>query len=816
MPTLLEDLRYGIRNFRGSPGLTVTAILTLAVGIAASSTVFGWIDEVLLNPIPGASRASELATLETVMPNGELQNTAYRDYRDYRDSLRQVSGVAASLANVFTVGNDQNPRLIWGEFVSANYFSVMGVAAIRGRTFLPEESGDAPGGPQVAIIGDRLWQSAFGRDPRAIGRTLRVNQRELTIVGVIPPDFHGTVPGLMLQMWVPMSLAPEMNGQGSWLLDDRNARQTWLTARLRAGVGMEQARAEVVARAQRIAEAHPETNRAVSATLLPISRGHLGAHNLLRTPLQVLMAVCLVLFLIVAANVTNLQLARAVARKKEFSIRLALGARPGRLFRQLLTESLLLAAMGAVAGTLLAMWCGQALLWLLPPVNLPIEFGATVNWHMLAFTTLICMAAAVLTGVAPGLQSIRTPVTEGLNESSRGSTSSAGAGRTRALLVVAEVALAMVALAGTGVLARSFYTARAIDPGMDAHNVACAKYYVATFCRTAEARRQFCQRLTEHLRALPGVEGVSYSNVVPLEYGDGSEAEVAVDGYVPAVGEPMRVIDSSVSPGYFNLLRIPLLEGRDFSEQDDPGAAPVIIVNQAFSRRFFGAGPAVGRKVRAGGLSLTVIGLVRDGKYRRLTEGAMPCVYTSSKQFSGGEFWMAFFVRTTRPLGGMLGALGREAAAVNPATRGSGFIPYQDWLEAALYSQRVTAMLVGIVGAISLVLSAIGLYSVLTFAVRQRTHEFGIRIALGGRSWDVLATMLRQGMLLTLSGLGAGTLIAVVVLRASSAFLPNVRTNDAAVFGGAMLLLTLVALLASYLPARRATKVNPMVALRHE
>ena len=228
MPTLLEDLRYGIRNFHGSPGLTVTAILTLAVGIAASSTVFGWIDEVLLNPIPGASRASELATLETVMPNGELQNTAYRDYRDYRDSLRQVSGVAASLANVFTVGQRPECRLIWGEFVSANYFSVMGVAAIRGRTFLPEESGDAPGGPQVAIIGDRLWQSAFGGIPRAIGRTLSRQSARTHDCGRNSTRFHGTVPGLMLQMWVPMSLAPEMNGQGSWLLDDRNARQTWL------------------------------------------------------------------------------------------------------------------------------------------------------------------------------------------------------------------------------------------------------------------------------------------------------------------------------------------------------------------------------------------------------------------------------------------------------------------------------------------------------------------------------------------------------------------------------------------------------------
>ncbi len=807
MRPLLEDLRYGMRNFRGSPGLTITAILTLAVGIAATSTVFGWIDQVLLNPIPGASRGSQLATLETVTPTGELQNTAYRDYRDYRDTLRQVSALAASLANVFTVGNDQNPRLIWGEFVSANYFSVMRVQAIRGRTFLPEESADTPGGPPVVIIGDRLWQSAFGRDPRAIGRTLRVNQRELTIVGVIPADFRGTVPGLLLQMWVPLSLAPEMNGQGPWLLNDRNARQMWLTARLRPGVAVERARAEVVACARRIAAAHPETNRAFGATLLPVAHGHLGAHHLLRRPLEVLMAVCLLLFLIVAANVTNLQLARAAARRKEFGIRLALGARPARLFRQLLTESLLLAAMGAAAGTILAMWCGQTLVSLLPPVGMPVEFASAPNWHMLAFTILVAVAAAVLTGVAPALHSMRASLSEALNQASRGSTSGPGAGRTRSLLVVAEVALALVALVGTGVLARGFYNARAIDPGMDAHNVACAKYYVETFCRTADARRQFCRRLAERLRALPGVQAVSYSNFVPLEIGDGPGTAIAVEGYVPAVGEPMRVVDSSVSPGYFNLLGIPLLDGRDFSEQDDRETAPVMIVNQAFQRRFFGAGPVLGRKVRAEGRVLTVIGVVRDSKYRSLTEGATPCLYVSSRQFSGGEFWMAFFVRTSRPLQGMLAAMGREAAAVHPATRGSSFIPYANWLGAALYSQRVAATLVGVVGAVSMLLSAIGLYSVLTFAARQRTHEFGIRIALGGQSRHVLSAMLRQGMTLTLSGLGLGALAALAVLR---------RSSDAAVFGGAILLLTLVALLASYLPARRATKINPVDALRND
>ncbi len=816
MSALLEDLRFGARLLRGSPGLTATAIFTLAVGIAANSTVFGWIDGVLLDPIPGAARGSELATIETVAPSGALENSSYRDYRDYRDSLQQVSGVAASLVNVFTVGSDQNPRLLWGEFVSANYFSVMGVKAARGRTFLPEDSGDAPGGPHVVIISDALWDTVFHRDPRVVGRALRVNQRDLTVVGVIPPQFHGVVPGLVLEMWVPLALAPEMNGQGSWLLDNRNVHQMWLTARLRTGVTMERARAEVAACARRLAEAHPETNREFGATLLPIWQGHAGAQAWLRRPLQILMAICVVLFLIVAANVTNLQLARAAARQKEFSIRLALGARPIRLIRQLLTESLLLAILGAAAGTLLAMWCGQALAWLMPPTNLPFGIGPVGNWHMLAFTILLCTAAAVLTGVAPALHSVHADVIGHLKESARGSTSGPGAGRTRAMLVAAEVALSMVALVGTGILARSFYNTRALDPGMNVQNVACAKYYVETFCRTGTERRQFCLRLAERLRAVPGVENVAFATMVPLEFGDSADSEIAVEGYVPAAGEPMRALNSSVSPGYLDVLRIPLLEGRDFREQDDYNTAPVMIVNQAFQRRYFGGGPVVGRRVRAGGSWFTVIGLARDSKYRRLTEAPTPYFYMASRQTAGGEFWMAFFVRSRGPLTALMPALGREAAAVHPATRGSSFVPYEGWIGQALYSERTAAMLVSVVGAISLLLSAIGLYSVLTFAVRQRTHEFGIRIALGGQPGQVLSTMLRQGMTLTLAGLTAGTLIALVVLKFSSAFLPKLSSDDPLVFAGSILVLTLVALLASFLPARRATKVDPVVALRHE
>jgi len=816
MTTLIEDLRCGLRVLRASPGVTLTAILTLALGIAASTTVFGWIDGVLLNPIPGVTRGHELVSIETVAPNGGLTNTSYRDYRDYRDGLRTVSGMAASLLNVFSVGGDQTNRLIWGEFVSGNYFSVLGVKALRGRTFLPGEAGDAPGGPRVVVISDALWESGFQRNPAVIGKTLEVNRREMQIVGVLPPEFRGAVPGLALQIWIPISQGPEMNGQGAWLLNERGARQMWIEARLRPGVSVDQTRAEVEAAARRIAEASPASSRGFSATVLPIWKGHNGAQAVLRAPLEILMAVCLVLFLIVGANVASLQLARGVMRQKEFSIRLALGARPRRLVRQLLTESLIPAAAGAAGGTMLALWLGDALFWLLPATNLPVQCSLKLNWHILAFTILMCVAATVLTGLIPALHSARTSVNEYLKEGSRGSTAGGGVRRTRTLLVICEVSLAVVAMVGTGLFVRSFYRLRQIDTGMELSHAAYAKYYVETFCRTPQERGEFCRRLADRLRAAPGVTAVGYADAIPLEVGDRGDSQLEVEGYTPARGEMVRSDSSTISPGYLGALQIPLLEGRDFREQDDRGK-PVMIVNQTFAQRYFGGGPALGRRVRgAGGPWVTVIGVVRDAKYRRITDGPAPYFYTDYRQGPGSQFWMAFFVRTTQPVESMTQILDREAATVNPETRGSRFAPYAVEAAAALYAERVAATLLGVIGGISILLAAIGLYSVLAFLVGQRTHEFGIRIALGARARHVLFPMLRQGMGLTVAGLGAGTLLALGAMRFAQAVLPKVDTGDPLVFAAAAAVLMLVALPAILLPARRATKVDPVVALRRE
>jgi predicted permease len=817
MTTLTEDLRCGLRVLRASPGVTLTAILTLALGIAASTTVFGWIDAALIDPIPGVKRGSELVSIETMTPAGGLTNTSYRDYRDYRDGLRSVSGMSASLLNAFSVGSDEGDRLIWGEFISGNYFSVLGVKALRGRMFLPGEVGDAPGGPRVAVISDALWESLFHRDPAVIGKTLEVNRRGMSIIGVAPPEFRGAVPGLALQLWIPISLGPEMNGQGPWLLNERGARQVWIEARLRPGVSVDQARAEVESAARRIAETSPGSNRGFSATALPIWKGHNGAQAVLREPLEILMAVCLVLFLIVGANVASLQLARGVMRQKEFSIRLSLGARPRRLVRQLLTESLIPAVAGAAGGVMLALWLGDALVWLLPASNLPVAFSLKLNWRILAFTTLLCAAATLLTGLVPALHSARTNLNAYLKEGSRGTTAGSSVRRTRTLLVIGEVALAVVAMVGTGLFVRSFYRLRQIDTGMELSHAAYAKYYVETFCRTPQERGEFCRRLADRLRTVPGVKAVGYADAIPLEMGDRGDEQVEVEGYTRARGETIRSETSTISPGYFDAMRIPILEGRDFREQDDR-SKPVLIVNQTFARRYFGGGPAVGRRVReaGGGPWFTVVGVARDAKYRRLTETPEPHLFVDYRQRPGSQFWMALFVRTTGPAESMTRILDREAAALYPETRASRFAPYAVQARAALYAQSVAATLLGVIGGISILLAAIGLYGVLAFLVGQRTHEFGIRIALGARARHVLLPMLRQGLGLTVAGLAAGTLLAFGSMRFAATLLPKADANDPLVFAAVAAVLVLVALPAILLPARRATKVDPVVALRRE
>ncbi|MBZ5596174.1 MAG: ABC transporter permease [Acidobacteriia bacterium] len=819
MRTLVQDLRYGIRILRNRPGFTAAAVLTLALGIGANTTVFGWIDALLVHPFPGVTAGERLASIETVSPTGEFSTTSWRDYQDYRDSLTLTSSVAASLLNPFAVG-DENPQRVAGEYVSANYFKVLGVQPELGTTLLPPECADTPGSCPVVVIGHRLWQQRFRGNRTVIGSTVRVNRHKLTIVGVVPLEFRGSVPGLAVEIWVPMMMAPALNGQGEWLLTDRTEHQVWVTARLKPGVDVGQANAEVEACARRIASLAPLSSTGFSARLMPVWKAHIGLQGLLLTPLRILMAVCGVLLLIVAANVANLQLARATARQKEFSVRLAMGARPFRLIRQMVTESLLLAAAGAAVGVALALWMGQSLERMLPGVlpgtEYPITLNFSLNGDILAFATVLCAVLAVITGLAPALHLIHANVNESLKEGGRSGTSGAGLQRTRGMLVVSEVALAMLALVGTGLFTRSFLNARAMNPGLNVHNLLFAQYHVDTFCTTSEQRAQFCFRLHDRLAARPGIVAVGYGLDIPLAVGTSNSTELEIEGYAPRRKGETRAGSATVSPGYFDAVGIPLLEGRDFIEQDTPETVPVAIVNQSFAQRFFDGGNPVGHRMRANGPWVTIVGQVRDSKYRSVTEAPTPYFYRPFRQAHGGEFWIAFFIRTAGPARDLIATVRREASLVEATAAAFPVIPFEEHVSAALFSQRVAAGLLSVLGTVALLLAALGLYGVLAFAVGQREHEFGIRMALGAQSGDVLGMVIRQGMFLTLAGLAAGTILALVAGRLIAGFLVHLSASDPLILGGVGLFLVVVALVASYLPARQATKVDPSTSLRQQ
>jgi predicted permease len=622
------------------------------------------------------------------------------------------------------------------------------------------------------------------------------------------------MPGMRMEIWIPMSMAPLLNGQGTWLLEDRTERQMWVTGRLKPGVTFEQANSEVDACARRLAEESPQTSKGFHASLVPVWKAHLGMQSLLLAPLRILMAVCFVLFLIVGANVANLQLARATARRRELSVRMALGASPWRVARQLLTESLVLAALGALAGIPMAAWLGRSLLWMLPPIGLPVEVDFGLNADMLGFTVLLCCAGALLTGLAPAVHAVRSSLMETLKEGGRSGTSVAGQNRTRGLLVISEVALALVALVGTALFARSFQNARSIHAGFDASNVLFAQYHLDTFCQNPEQRAQFCHRLRDRLQTLPGIAAVSFANAFPLALGSGPRSDIQVEGYVPGASEEMSVPSATVAPGFFEVLRIPVLDGRDFTERDDRDTAPVAIVNQAFAERYFKGRNPVGRRIQLDGTWSTVVGLVRDSKIHRLTEPPTPNIYLAYRQRHGGEFWTAFFIRTVGPARGSIAAVRREATAVEPNAGVAEVVEFEDMVAGSLYAQKVAAALLGVLGSVSLLLAALGMYSVLAYAVTQRQHEFGIRLALGATPANVVLLVLRRGVALTVAGVVVGAVLAIAAMRMAAGLLVGVSPSDPLAITGSALFLGAIALLASYLPARRATKVDPVVSLR--
>jgi predicted permease len=814
MSNLLRDLRCGLRTLTQNPGFAAVAILTIGIGIGASTTIFSWMRSMLLNPLPGATEPERVVAIENMAPDGEPITTSYLDFCDFRDNMKLVNLVTLRAGNVFSVGDAPNTAQVWGEMVSGGFFDMLGVKPAAGRFFSGAERDDAQNAHAVVVISQTYWKNHYHSDRLAIGATLRINRTPFTIIGVAPEGFHGTRSGLDYEMWMPITMYGQLTHTGVWMLRDRNTRNFMMLGRLAPGATLAQARGEVQVLANRMAVADADSNQGIGATVLPIWQSHFGPQAMLLTPITILMGASGVVLLIVCANLANLLLARATGRLKEFSLRLALGARPVRLIQQLLTETLLIAMAGSVCGLMLASLLGGALRWLLPGVARPTMLQPPLDGQVLAFTTALTFVVAILAGLAPAVHAARANINEALKEGGRAATSGAHSHRLRGLLVVSEVALAVVALVGAGLFVRSFQTARAIDPGFTPDGVAIARFDFSTAGYDAQQTDSFCRRLRERLERQPGVTAVSYDDSAPLGFNGGNWETLEVEGYVPGPNENMKIYRDLVSPGYFETMKIPLMEGRDFDLRDDATSLKVMIVNQEFVRRFLSNRSVIGRKVHGWGEWFTIIGVAKDSKYHRVTESPQPYFYIPIRQIFRPEYGLTFDVRTSGSANEAISALRRGSEAIDPVLTIFDAEPMTEYVAASLFGAKIAASLLSVLSGLGMLLAAIGLYSVMAYSVAQRTGEIGIRVTLGAQPRDIMRLVVRQGMVFALGGMLVGSLAAAALARVVSATLVGVSPADPLVYAVASAFTVLVMLASAAIPAWRALRVDPALALR--
>ena len=814
---LWRDLRFSLRTILKSPGLTATAVLTLALGIGANTTIFSWIHSVLLNPLPGARQPERVMELESLAPSGEWVPTSYLDFHDFRDHLKLVESMSLAQPMALAVGNDVRVERVWGETVSGNFFDVLRVQPDIGRFFSGVERDDAQNAHPVAVISHSFWHSHYNESASAIGAVLRVNRTPYTIIGVAPKEFHGSMAGLSFDLWVPATMYGQLTATGTWMLEDRKNRMFRVLARLAPGATLGQARSELASLAGFMAKADADTNTGMSATLLPVWKSHYGIQGSLLAPLTILFGASGVVLLIVCANIANLLLVRAADRSKEFGIRVALGASPIRLVRQLSTEVLMLAVLGSAAGLLIASWLSGSLRWLLPLTEAPRLQSGGLDSGVLLFTAALAVAIAALASIGPALHATRRDnVTETLKAGGRNGTSGTQSNRLRSLLATCEVALAVTALIGAGLFVKSFYRVKSIQPGFDRNQVAIARFNLSAVNFDAQQADAFCKHLRERLERQPGVTAVTYADYVPLSLGEGSWEDLQVEGYVPGRSENMKIYRNLVAPGYFTLMKIPLIEGRDFTMQDDSSHPPVMIVTREFVRRFIPSSSVLNRKVYGWGKWFTIVGVVQDSKIHRLTENTRPYFYVPIRQIYRPEMDLAFYVRTLGSVNEAMQSIRRESQGADAMVPASGVMPLNEWIAGSLFGQRIAASLLSVLAAIAFVLASIGLYGVVAYTVAQRTQEFGIRLSLGAQPRDVLRLIVKQGLRFALAGTAMGVGLTLLLARSLKNFLVNMSADDPLIFTGTAVFVIVLALTAAAIPARRAMRVDPMVALKYE
>ena len=820
MNNILKDLRYAIRMLIKTPGVTLVAVITLALGIGANTAIFSSVSAFTSRPLPVPKPDQLIRPVEIAEDRGTADNFSYPDFVDYRNQSTVFSGLCAEDMVQVAIDTQEQNDVIWGQIVSGNFFDMLQIKPVMGRAFAPDEDG-APGAHPVVVLGHSLWQRRFASDPNIVGKTLRLNNRQFQVIGVAPESFKGTKFGLSMDFWAPMAMVGELSGSAD-LLTSRDSHWLTILGRLKPGVDVSQASAEMNAISLRLNQAYmDERSNNTQAKVVTEIDGRWGeAATVIKTGGMLAMAIVALVLLIACANVANLLLARAAARRKEIGIRLALGASRARLIRQLLTESLLLSLIGGGLGLLLANWMTDLMQGFIPVLqyNVVEDFFA-LDSRALMFTLVISVATGIVFGLAPAWNSSNPDVVPVL----KGGSGIVEKGRTRRVtlrssLVVAQVALSLVVLVCAGLFIKSFRKAQQMDPGFDTKNAVLMTLNPPLVGYDNDRTRNFYQQITERARSIPGVEAVALTRLMPLGDSSNSNGPVLKEGETLARGSAGRDITTNViSPDYFKAMQIPIMEGRDFDDRDREKTQRVVIVNQRMAQVLWPNESAVGKRIFIGADShdpLEVVGVVKSGKYRTLAEDPRMFFYYPLSQRRPGI--MTMVMRTNGDPRNFVGALRHEVQQLDRAVPMSAVKTMEQHMTWPLWGPSLAATLALAFGVIALLLSSIGLYSVMAYVVSQRTKEVGIRMALGASRHDVLKMITSQGMRLAIVGAGLGLVLALLLAKVMSSLLIGVSGYDITTFVIVAVVLSVVAFVASYLPARRATKVNPLVALRYE
>jgi predicted permease len=814
MSTFAQDVKYALRVLVKAPGYALVTILTLALGIGANTTIFSWINGSLLNPVPGIANQGEMVALSLSQDATSPFPFTYPDFEALRNSQQSFVGLTSVNVAPMSLTGTAKPKRVWGMITSANYFDLLGVHPILGRTFSPDED-TSPGGAPVVVISYRLWQTQFAGRRDVVGQTLDLNEHRYTIIGVAPAVFQGSQTGVRADLFVPVMMQSMLMPQGD-LIHDHHYFWLFVLGRLKPGVTLERAQEEMTSRLKPEVAAYPDEHRGHDqVTAYPLWRSPFGANLFFSTLLPMLMTIAGLVLLLACANVANLMLVRNIARRREMAIRVSMGATRWRLVRQLLIESLVLALAGGAIAMLMTIWTSGAMTRFVPQMDFPFYLSIEADRTVLAAAFVFSLITGIIFGILPALRASSEAPGGVLKEATHAVSGGAGQARLTSALAVAQVSLSLLLLVCAGLFIRSFINAQQINPGFNSHDIFMASYDLFGAGYTEERGIQFDRQLLTRLEALPGVQSVMLANRTPLTFGGGSTS-VKPEGYVPPPNVSMETQAAIVSPRYFATLQLPLAKGRDFTEQDGKESQRVVIVNQTFAERYWPGQEPIGKQVVSDFTkeSFTVVGVARNAKYNQLNEAPIPFVYLPLYQV-----YRAGMTINARVSGDPLAfskAIDQAVHELDPDVVVFDITTLDLRRQLSTLAVRIGGTFVGAFGLLALVLAAIGVYGVTSYTTNQRTHEIGIRLALGASRTDVLRLILRRGILLTMLGLVIGLGLSFGVTRFMQSLLLGVSSTDALTFVGVALLLSVVVLVACLIPARRAMRVDPIQALRYE